>query len=257
MQFLNHELEVEFNNIDKFISEKYKVDIKRKEQLVNYVETSLVFLQSLKIWDSYLNKQCNMVDGIDRYFKEMISNMIHVIILGTIDLKVPALVMLRRTQEIILTYLYYSEHPIEYYKKESDDTKRNINGFNELKEYIKQYPFFIKYNVDENKLKELVLKIIDDWTKQYKDLSNYVHGTNSNYFQMISYMDEFKFIKRDVNYLSKQVKRTSTVVNMLLVVFYFDIYVSMNDASQKSIIRKAISDERTYKEYIIEIFREI
>ena len=80
MQFLNHELEVEFNNIDKFISEKYKVDIKRKEQLVNYVETSLVFLQSLKIWDSYLNKQCNMVDGIDRYFKEMISNMIHVII---------------------------------------------------------------------------------------------------------------------------------------------------------------------------------
>lgn len=257
MQFLNHELEVEFNNIDKFISQKYKVDIKRKEQLVKYVETSLVFLQSLKIWDSYLSKQYNMVDGIDCYFKEMISNMIHVIILGTIDLKVPALVMLRRTQEIILTYLYYSEHPIEYYKKESDDTKRNINGFNELKEYIKQYPFFVKYNIDEDKLKELVSKIIDDWTKQYKDLSNYVHGTNSSYFQMISYMDEFKFIKSDANYLNKQVKMTSTIVNTLLIVFYFDIYVSMDDTSQKSTIRKAISNERTYKEDIIEIFREI
>ena len=257
MQFLNHELEVEFNNIDKFISQKYKVDIKRKEQLVKYVETSLVFLQSLKIWDSYLSKQYNMVDGIDCYFKEMISNMIHVIILGTIDLKVPALVMLRRTQEIILTYLYYSEHPIEYYKKESDDTKRNINGFNELKEYIKQYPFFVKHNIDEDKLKELVSKIIDDWTKQYKDLSNYVHGTNSSYFQMISYMDEFKFIKSDANYLNKQVKMTSTIVNTLLIVFYFDIYVSMDDTSQKSTIRKAISNERTYKEDIIEIFREI
>lgn len=257
MEFLNHELEVEFNNIDKFISEKYKVNIKTKEQLVNYVQISLVFLQSLKIWDSYLDKQCNIFNGIDRYFKEMISNMIHVIILGTIDLKVPALVMLRRTQEIILTYLYYSEHPVEYYKKENDDNVRNINGFNELKEYIKHYPFFTKYNIEEKVLKELVSRIIDDWTKQYKDLSNYVHGTNSDYFQMISYMDEFKFIKSDVNYLIKQVKMVSTIVNMLLIIFHFDIYLSMDDVSQKSIIRRAIGNERNYKKDIIEIFREI
>ena len=257
MQSLNHELEIEFNNIDKFILEKYKVNIRKKEQLINYVKTSLIFLQSLKVWDNNLEKKYNMVSGIDNYFKEMISNMIHAIILGTIDLKVPALVMLRKTQEIILTYLYYSEHPVEYYKKENNDSIRNINGFNELKEYIKQYPFFIKYNVDEKQLKELVLKIIDDWTKQYKDLSNYVHGTNSDYFQMISYMDEFKFIKKDVNYLTKQVNMTSTIVNMLLMVFYFDTYVAMDDVSQKSIIRRAISNERTYKKDIVEIFREI
>lgn len=88
-------------------------------------------------------------------------------------------------------------------------------------------------------------------------ISNYVHGTNSDYFQMISYIDEFKFIKSDVNYLIKQVKMTSTIVNMLLVVFYFDVYVSMDDVSQKCIIRRAISDERTYKKDIVEIFREI
>lgn len=257
MQFLNHELEVEFNNIDKFISEKYKVNIKRKEQLVNYVKTSLVFLQSLKIWDNYLNEKHSMINGIEHYFKEMISNMIHVIILGTIDLKVPALIMLRRTQEIILMYLYYSDHPIEYYKKENNDNIRNINGFNELKEYIKQYPFFMKYNIEEKTLKELVSRILDDWSNQYKDLSNYVHATNSNYFQMISYVDEFKFIKKDVNYLIKQVKITSTVVNLLLMVFYFDIYATMSGVLEKDIIRFAISDERNYKKDIIKIFREI
>lgn len=257
MQFFNHELEIEFNNIDKFISEKYKVNIRKKEQSVNYVKTSLVFLKSLKIWDSYLDEQYNKVKGIDNYFKEMISNIIHVIILGTIDLKVPALIMLRRTQEIILTYLYYSEHPVEYYNKEKDDNIRNISGFNELKEYIKQYPFFMKYSANEKILKELVSKILDDWSKQYRDLSHYVHGTNSNYFQMISYIDEFKFIKKDVNYLTKQVKMTSTVVNMLLIIFYFDIYVTMDDVSEKNIIRGAISDERNYKSEIIEIFREI
>ena len=257
MQSLNHELEVEFNNIDKFISEKYKVNIKQKEQLVNHVKISLVFLQSLKIWDKHLDEQYSMVNGIDHYFKEMISNLIHVIILGTIDLKVPALVMLRRTQEIILTYLYYSEHPVEYYKKEKNDNIRNINGFNELKEYIKQYPFFIKYNVDEKKLRELVSRILDEWTKQYKDLSNYVHGTNSSYFQMVSYMDEFKFIKKDVNYVIDQVKMTSTIVNMLLMIFHFDIYLSMDDISEKSIIRQSIVNERSYKSDIVEIFREI
>jgi len=257
MQWLNHELEIEFDNIDKFISEKYKVNIKKKEQLVNYVKGSLVFLQSLKIWNRHLDKQYNIVNGIDHYFKEMISNIIHVIILGTIDLKVPALVMLRRTQEIILAYLYYSEHPVEYYKKEKNDNIRNISGFNELKEYIKQYPFSTKYNVDEKRLKELVSRILDEWTIQYKNLSNYVHGTNSSYFQMISYMDEFKFIKKDVNYLIEQVNMTSTVVNMLLMVFYFNTYLSMDDISEKSIIRRAIGNERSYKSDIVEIFTEI
>ena len=54
MQSLNHELEIEFNNIDKFILEKYKVNIRKKEQLINYVKTSLIFLQSLKVWDNNL-----------------------------------------------------------------------------------------------------------------------------------------------------------------------------------------------------------
>lgn len=257
MQSYNFELEEEFENIYKFILEKYKVNIKQKEQLVNYSKATLLFLQSLKIWDKYLSNKDAMVEGINYYFKEMISNVIHVLILGNIDLKVPAIVMLRRTQEIILTYLYYSEHPVEYYKKEKYSNERNISGFDELKEYIKKYPYFTKYNIDDKKIRGLVVRILDEWTKQYKDLSNYVHGTNSSYFQMVSYLDEFQFVKKDINYLVEQVKMTSTIVNMLLLIFYFDTYLSMNDISEKTIIRNSISNERTYKRDIVEIFTEI
>lgn len=257
MENFNYELQIEFENIYKFILEKYKVNIKQKEQLVNYVKATLLFLESLKIWNKHLENEFKKVSGIDNYFKEMISNIIHAIILATIDLKVPSIVMIRRTQEIILTYLYYSEHPIEYYKKENDDNVRNISGFQELKEYIKKYPYFTKYNIDENKIGELVSKIINNWTNQYKELSNYVHGTNSSYFQMVSYLDEFKFVKSDINYLTQQVKKLSTIINVLLIIFYFDIYIHMDENLEKSLIRNSISNETNYKNDIVNIFMEI
>ncbi len=257
MSSYSYEFQKEFDNIYGFILDKYKINIKSKEQLIKYVKTNLAFLQSLKIWEKYLCEEFNKVLGIDNYFKEMISNTIHVIILGTIDLKMPSLIMMRRTQEIILTYLYYSEHPVEYHKKEKDDSIRNFSGFQELKEYIKKYPYFIKYNVEQKRIEELVVKIIDDWTKLYRDLSNYVHGTNSNYFEMVSYVDEFKFDKKDINYLTTQVRKISSIVNMLLIVFYFNIYVKMNENTEKTLIRNCIGSERNYKKDIVDIFKEI
>lgn len=47
----------------------------------------------------------------------MLSNAVHIILLGNIDMKIPALIMLRRTQELILTFIFYSEHPVELFKK--------------------------------------------------------------------------------------------------------------------------------------------
>lgn len=57
----------------------------------------------------------------------------------------------------------------------------------------------MKYNVDDAEVQEIASKVIEDWTRQYKELSNFVHGTNSN-FQKTEYLDEFKFIKKDVNF---------------------------------------------------------
>ena len=160
-------------------------------------------MMSLKIWKKHLVLYFKNLSKIEMYFEEMLSNIIHIIILGNIDMKMPALIMLRRTQEIILTYLYYAEHPVEYYKKESDDRTRPINGFNELKDYIKNYPYSMKYKISDQEMQEFVSEIIDQWGMQYRELSNYVHGTNSNFFQNTQYIDEFKFVKKDVNFLTK------------------------------------------------------
>lgn len=257
MEEFGYELQEEFNAIAHFVNEKYGIVIKSKEQLVNFTHKSLTFMMSIKIWKKHLNSYFQTMPKTEMYFQEMLSNAIHIIVLGNIDMKIPALIMLRRTQELILTYLFYSEHPVELYKKEMDDNSRTVSGFNELKDYVKNYPFSMKYNVDDLHLQELVSSVIDDWTRQYKELSNFVHGTNSNFFQKTEYVDEFKFVKKDVNFLTRQVDLLSSIVNTLLIIFYFQEYVDFEEHTEKSLIRNAISNDLGYKKKIVEVLEEI
>lgn len=257
MKSFGYELEEEFNAVTQFVEEKYGIVIKAKEQLVDFTQHALVFMMSIKIWQKHLSHVFDNIPKTEMYFQEMLSNAIHIILLGNIDMKIPALIMLRRTQELILTYLYYSEHPVELFKKEMDDNLRTISGFNELKDYIKNYPFSMKYNVNDSSVQEAVSCIIDDWTRQYKELSNFVHGTNSNFFQKAKYVDEFKFVKKDVNFLTRQMEMLSSIVNTLLIIFYFQEYIGFDENTEKSLIRNAISNNFEYKKKIVDVLKEI
>lgn len=257
MKSFGYELEEEFNAVTQFVKEKYGIVIKSKEQLVDFTQNALVFMMSIKIWKKHLSHIFDNIPKAEMYFQEMLSNSIHIILLGNIDMKIPALIMLRRTQELILTYLYYSEHPVELFKKEMDDNLRTISGFKELKEYIKNYPFSMKYNVNDSSVQEVVSCVVDDWTRQYKELSNFVHGTNSNFFQKAEYVDEFKFVKKDVNFLTRQVKMLSSIVNTLLIIFYFQEYVGFDENTEKSLIRNAISNDFEYKKKVVDVLKEI
>lgn len=252
-----YEFEEEFNAITQFVEEKYGIIIKSKEQLVDFTQNALIFMMTIKIWQKHLSHIFASIPKTEMYFQEMLSNAIHIILLGNIDMKIPALIMLRRTQELILTYLYYSEHPVELFKKEMDDNLRTVTGFNELKDNIKNYPFSMKYNVNDARVQEVVLCVIDDWTRQYKELSNFVHGTNSNFFQKTEYVDEFKFVKKDVNFLTRQVKMLSSIVNTLLIIFYFQEYIEFDENMEKSLIRNAISNDLGYKKKVVEVLNEI
>lgn len=257
METYGYELEEEFNAITQFINKKYKIIIKSKEQLVNFTKSSLTFMMSIKIWKNHLNDVFQQTPKTEMYFQEMLSNAIHLIILGNIDMKIPALIMLRRTQELILTYLFYSEHPVELYKKEADVNLRLISSISELKDYIRKYPYSMKYNVSDMQVQEIASKIIDDWTRQYIELSNFVHGTNSYFFQNAEYIDEFKFVKKDVNFLTKQVELLSSIVNTLLMLFYFREYVNFDEHTEKALIRNAIVNDLNYKKMIVSVLKEI
>ncbi|HHX59428.1 MAG TPA: hypothetical protein GX707_01625 [Epulopiscium sp.] len=257
MSKFTKEFSEEFENIQNFIDEKYGVNIKRKEQLVDFVQTTLSFLMSLKIWKSKLASEFLSTVGIEKIFDEMISNVFHLIIMGAIDLKIPALVMIRRTQENILSFLYYCEHPVEYYRKEKDDSIRILSGFSDLKDYIKLYPYSIKYNLEDKRVQEISRILISDWGLQYKELSNYVHGTNSQYFELVTYLDELKFSKKNTRFIREQVLKLSSIVNSLLIIFYFETYIKFDEKNEKKIIRNSIDNRSHYKKQITDIFGEI
>lgn len=257
MDMLSKEFAEEFDNIHAFILKKYQVNIKGKEQLVTMVQTTLLFLITLRIWKSKLTNEFQKVEGIEKIFDEMISNIFHVMIMGAIDLKIPALVMIRRTQENILSFLYYCEHPVEYFRKESDDSIRILSGFSDLKDYIKLYPFSMKYNLEDKSVQELARIVVTDWGTQYKELSNFVHGTNSEYFEAVAYLDEFKFSKKNTKMITTQILKLSSIVNSLLILFYFETYLYFDEKNEKRLIRNAIDNNLHYKKLITDIFGEI
>lgn len=256
MAAYDYQIENEFNAVETFLLEKYGVNIKAKEQLASFTQACLFSLLSFKTWKTHLCEHFSKTPKIEMYFQEMISNIIHFMILGTLDMKIPALIMLRRTQEIILKYLYYSEHPVEMYKKEVDDSIRNMAGFGELKDYIKNYPFSMKYKIKDQDIQLLVSDIVSDWANQYKELSNYVHGTNTQYFQGIENLNGFRFEKKDVNFLCRQIKKITSIGNSFFIIFYFEEYVAFDENTEKSLIRRSIENEFCYKSRIVKIFNE-
>ena len=137
METFGYELEEEFNAITRFVEEKYGIIIKSREQSVDFTKKALTFMMTIKVWKKHMTPTFRKAPKTEMYFQEMLSNAVHIILLGNIDMKIPALVMLRRTQELILTYLFYSEHPVELFKKEMNDNSRTVSGFNELKDYTK------------------------------------------------------------------------------------------------------------------------
>lgn len=71
------------------------------------------------------------------------------------------------------------------------------------------------------------------------------------------YIDEFKFVKKDVNFLTKQVDILSSIVNTLLIIFYFQEYIKFDENTEKSLIRSAISNDLGYKKKVVEVLEEI
>ena len=84
-----------------------------------------------------------------------------------------------------------------------------------------------------------------------------MHGTNTQYFQGVENLNSFRFEKRDVNFLCKQIKKLTSIGNSLFIIFYFEEYVAFDENTEKSLIRKSIENEFNYKKRIVEILNEI
>lgn len=256
----SYEIELEYAAVEKFLLDHYQVDISENEKRKELIKNEIVLLQSLKIWQKNLQTEFFGNCNLNMYFQEMVSNSVHTIALSTLNMVLPSFIMLRKTLEFMMTVLYYSEHPVELYKKEQESGKAFT--LKEIKEYIISYPFAMKYKISSKAIRKLAEELITDWSKQYEELSNFVHSSHSKYFQSKNQLNDFEIledvltIEKNLDLLLAQIARITGIFNSLYIIFYFSKYISFNN-QEKSMIRKAIDSEYGYKKKIVELFREI
>lgn len=251
---------------DSFISEnktiiashmkkEYGLDTSNLVTFDDFTDVCFRSITSIKIWDAQLKASGKVAVGPASYLSEISSNLNQVVIMGILGLGVPSYTMLRRSLENILTFLYYKDHPIEFFLKDNNDKEKKLQ-METLKQYIKEYPFEIQLNqYNVVKIKDLVNKLISLYNTDYVQLSNYVHGKNLRYLEFYNYLDDLKPNDALLTSLVHLLNNLSAIINVLNIVFFFDIYKQFEE-SKKEIIRLSISNKGHYKQSLLAIFGE-
>jgi hypothetical protein len=242
--------------VQEFFGEKFNIDIKGVENSNVVLEALIINITALKTWS--LNLRDVVPNNSAYYLNEIVSNLNHAVLLCILGLKIPSYTMIRRSQENLLSFIYYKDHPVEFEKKELDFIKKNqMLKIDELRDYIESYPFQIHYSdLNLQELKKFVKQLSEDWKTQYQDLSHYVHGTNSKYLELMEFLEQINLSKEFMTSMAGHIHRFSSVVNSLFIVFFFNKYKSF-DQHEKQLIRWSITNDFGYKEQIRHVFKDL
>lgn len=238
-------LKEEKDSVVNYITHHYKMELKDLPAFNDYLNIAIKNIISLKIWSNYLKKSGAIPSGPMYYFDEIASNLNQILILGIVGYRIPSYIMLRRSQENYLMFLYYLDHPIEFYKKEENVINRDFLKLKSLKEYVLEYPFDAKYEVDDHlssTYKKLIRKVIESWSNQYTVLSNFVHGSSKDYFDLKSYLEDINPNNEILISLKKELEILGSILNTTNIMFFLEIYNEFEER-EKSLIRLSISDE--------------
>jgi hypothetical protein len=242
--------------IKSHLNTKYHIKLADSKEINNYLDIDLRGIIALKIWEDELKTKVS--EGPLQYLNEIISNFNQITILGAMGFKIPSYMLMRRSIENLISFLYYKDHPIEFSKKEFDsESKRKFSSVREFREYLDEYPFYVQYKgYDQGKINILKNQLINSWMAQYSELSNYVHGTNSRYLELNDYLDEINPNDTLLASLGKSIQKFNSLLNTFFILFYYFNYKQLEN-SKKSIIKTAIDGNIEYKRELIEIFDEI
>ncbi len=236
--------------VKRYLKNTFKMPITNLTKIDDFLDIVLKNILSIKIWvDKLRDSNIYFLKPLI-YLEEVISNLNQALILGITGFRVPAYVMMRRSLENIMSFLYYKDHPVEYFRKESGTLLTRIK---DLQEYIKKYPpELLPSTVDGNKFSELLKKLIDKWDETYRDLSNYVHGSQKEYLDLKTYLESISPSDEILHHLIPLSENMGDIINALLIVFFFDVYLSM-DETEKSLVRLSINNKEI-KTYITDTF---
>lgn len=230
----------------------YPIEIENLPSFDEFIETCLYGIISIKIWDDTLNINEPLSSGPIKYLQEIISNLNQVTILSTLGFKVPTYMLLRRSLENIFAFLYYKDHPIEYYHRDVN-LQRSLSR-DHLIQYLKEYPFEIQNEkLDLAKINGLMNKIFGIERGTYQELSYYVHATSSQHLDLQCYLDELKPNDDFLKEITPFIVNISTIINTMNILFFHKEYFELNE-DEKEIIRFAISNNEHIKKQIIKIY---
>lgn len=241
--------------VKKFLQTKYQLNTNSLSNLDTFLDYSIQGIIAIKIWKNKL--QSNTPMRHDIYLDEIISNLNQVIILTPLGFTIPSSFLIRRSYENLLAYIFYKDHPIEFFVKEHDDSAKFKKSI-EFESYFKEFPFQFYYpNIDKEQCRNLITELVKDKSDQYSELSKYVHGQNENYLELISMLNEIFPDDRDLERNTKAICEFFTFSNSILLLFSFNQY-HLCSPEEKQIIRLSIhGGHKRYKDKIRRIFGEI
>ena len=240
-------LKDEKNKVKDYIKRHIKIELEVLPDFDEYLNIAIRNIISLKIWSNHLKESGIVSSGPMNYFDEIASNLNQILILGIAGYRIPSYIMLRRSQENYLMFLYYIDHPIEFYKKEENAMNRDFLRLKSLKEYILEYPFNAKYTIEDlSTHKKLVKKVVESWSNQYMVLSNFVHGSSKNHLDSKNYLEDMNPTNDVLISLKKQLQIFGSIMNTTNILFFLNIY-SKFDEREKTLVRLSISSDEDLK----------
>lgn len=258
---MNLREEAEFNNIRDFLNKNYSIDVDlENEKPGSLMDMAVKLFLSLNTWENYIYHAEIMDDSMKSMFKECISNTLHIIVFSALKMRLPLLMMINRTLELMALFFFDSKVNPKFL--ESDLVFENIEYRRIL---IDRYEFERKYDVDLEKAVMFCDDMMHRCNVQYRELSNHLSFKNSQYYSNEKCLDVMNWTNLDVIYISNQISLMSSIINSLMILLHFEIYIETIPELDKLFIRNAINnnlkinDDKKYdfKNKIIDIFGEI
>lgn len=249
-------IEDQKNEVKQYLTDQFDLHIRDLNNFNEFLNNSIKGIIAIKIWKDKLRIDMDTDSAI--YIDEIVSNLNQVLIMGTIGFKIPSAILIRRSYENLDSFLYYKDHPVEFFLKEAEQPRRSFKG-EELKEYLEKYPFIINDypRFNSEKAKRLNLSLIKHKSEQYSKLSNYVHATNHRYLQLSSYIEDIKPHDDTLDLINRFILEFNTISNCFFIMFFNNKYQELQEI-QKSAIRSSIGGgNRRYKKQLQEIFGEL
>jgi hypothetical protein len=248
-------IEDQKKEVGKYLHERFALDPSQYPDINEYLTNLVIGITAVKIWSEELD---DMYQNTIPYLNEIVSNFNQVIIMGSIGFKIPSTILIRRSYENMIAFLYYKDHPVEFYLKESEMPRRFLKD-DEIKGYLEKYPFeinnYTSFNSDKAKL--LITYLLKHKAQEYESLSNYTHASNHRYLQMTEFLNDINPNNDDIRLLNQYVMEFNTIFNTTLILFLNNEYQNIEETKKKLLRNTIGGGNRRYKNQLREVFGSI